>query len=88
MAAVLTDEARPALMAAREALTAVTDWSHAGIEAALRVALVEGLGLKPKLAFGPIRVAVSGRRVSPPLFESLELLGRERTLVRLDDLLR
>ena len=56
---------------------------RAEIEAALRAALVEGLGLKPKLAFGPVRVAVTGRRVSPPLFESMELLGRERTLGRL-----
>jgi glutamyl-tRNA synthetase len=50
----------------------------------LRAALVDGLGLKPKLAFGPVRVAVTGRRVSPPLFESLELLGRVRTLARLE----
>ena len=56
----------------------------ASIEAALRSALIEGLGLKPKLAFGPVRVAVTGRRVSPPLFESIELLGRERTLARVD----
>jgi glutamyl-tRNA synthetase len=49
----------------------------------LRSSLVEGLGLKPKLAFGPVRVAATGRRVSPPLFESLELLGRDRTLRRL-----
>ena len=44
---------------------------------------IQGLGLKPKVAFGPVRVAVSGRRVSPPLFESLEILGRDRTLARL-----
>ena len=49
----------------------------------MRAALVEGLGLKPRLAFGPVRVAISGRRISPPLFESLELLGRERSLERL-----
>ena len=54
------------------------------IEAALRSALVEGLGLKPKHAFGPIRVAVTGSTVSPPLFESIELLGKDKTLVRLD----
>ena len=41
------------------------------------------LGLKPRNAFGPVRVAVTGRRISPPLFESLELLGRERSLSRL-----
>jgi glutamyl-tRNA synthetase len=45
---------------------------------------VDGLGLKPKHAFGPLRVAVTGRTISPPLFESMELLGRERTLARLD----
>ena len=53
----------------------------------LREALVEGLGLKPRNAFGPVRVAVTGRRVSPPLFESLELLGRERSLARLQSAL-
>ena len=53
------------------------------IEEALRVALVEELGLKPRNAFGPVRIAVTGRKVSPPLFESLELLGRERSLGRL-----
>ena len=42
-----------------------------------------GSGLKPRVAFGPVRVAVTGRRVSPPLFESLELLGRDRSLARL-----
>lgn len=85
VAAVLTEEAKPALAAARTALAELVDWTHASIEEALRAALIEGLGLKPKVAFGPIRVAVSGRRVSPPLFESLELLGRERTLARIDD---
>jgi glutamyl-tRNA synthetase len=81
---MLGAEAMPALEAARGALGALEDWSAAEIEAALRAALVEGLGLKPKLAFGPVRVAVTGRRVSPPLFESLELLGRQRALDRLD----
>jgi glutamyl-tRNA synthetase len=60
-----------------------TGWQAARIEAGLRAALVEGLGLKPKLAFGPLRTAVSGRRVSPPLFESMEILGRTATLARL-----
>ena len=45
------------------------------------------LGLKPRHAFGPVRIAVTGRRISPPLFESLELLGRERSLARLQDAL-
>ena len=65
------------------ALEPLDAWATAAIEAALRASLVEGLGIKPKLAFGPVRVAVTGRRVSPPLFESLELLGRERSLSRL-----
>jgi glutamyl-tRNA synthetase len=87
-ARVLVPEAAPALAAARDALASLGGWDAAGIEAALRGALVDGLGLKPKLAFGPVRVAVTGRRVSPPLFESLELLGRDRTLVRLAAALR
>jgi glutamyl-tRNA synthetase len=41
------------------------------------------MGLKPRNAFGPVRVAVTGARVSPPLFESMELLGRECSLRRL-----
>ena len=53
------------------------------MEQALRTALIEGLGLKPKQAFTPLRVAVTGRAVSPPLYESFELLGREATLRRL-----
>src|SRR5206468_11913177 len=80
----LGPEQLPVVAAARDALTAVTDWSKEPIEAALREALVEELGLKPKHAFGPVRVAVTGRTVSPPLFESLELLGRPQTLRRLD----
>ncbi|WP_153393606.1 glutamate--tRNA ligase [Ornithinicoccus halotolerans] len=60
-----------------------TGWRAERIEAVLREALVEGLGLKPRLAFGPLRAAVSGRRVSPPLFESMEILGRDSTLARL-----
>ena len=56
---------------------------HEAIEAALRAKLVDELGVKPKFAFGPARVAVTGSRVSPPLFESMEVLGRESTLARL-----
>jgi glutamyl-tRNA synthetase len=82
-ATVLTDDARPVLVASSEALSALGDWSAPAIEQALRGALIEGLGLKPKVAFGPVRVAVTGRRVSPPLFESLEILGKGPTLERL-----
>jgi glutamyl-tRNA synthetase len=80
---VLTDDARPTLQASYDALAALESFDHAEVESALRAALVDGLGLKPKVAFGPVRVAVTGRRISPPLFESIELLGRERTLGRL-----
>ncbi len=83
-AKVLGPDARPVIEASIAALTALESWTHEDIEAALRTALLaDGLGLKPKVAFGPVRVAVTGRRVSPPLFESLELLGRERSLERL-----
>jgi glutamyl-tRNA synthetase len=84
VAKVLKPEAEPVLVAARDALAGLSDWTTEAIEEALREALVDGLGLKPRLAFGPVRVAVSGRRVSPPLFESLDLLGADRTLARLD----
>jgi glutamyl-tRNA synthetase len=76
-------EQQPTLAAAQSALEALSEWNAAAIEQALRSALVEGLGLKPKFAFGPVRVAVTGRTVSPPLFESMEILGRERSLDRL-----
>ena len=71
------------LTAAYEALAAVQEFDHASVEAALRTALVEDLGLKPRLAFGPVRAAITGSRISPPLFESIELLGRASTLARI-----
>ncbi|MGD1110220.1 MAG: glutamate--tRNA ligase [Mycobacterium sp.] len=79
----LGPNAGPVLDAALAALDAVADWTTAGIEEALKSALIEGLELKPRKAFGPIRVAATGTTVSPPLFESLELLGRERSVARL-----
>jgi len=82
-AKVLTGDADAVLDAAVKALSDV-HWTTAAIEAALRASLIDGLGLKPKNAFGPVRVAISGRRISPPLFESLELLGREKSLHRLE----
>jgi glutamyl-tRNA synthetase len=87
-AKLLTTETRPTLAGARESLADLQTWDTASIESVLRATLVEGLGLKPKNAFGPVRVAVTGRRVSPPLFESLEILGRERSLRRLDQALK
>jgi glutamyl-tRNA synthetase len=81
--AIPKPDAIPVLEASLAALENVDDWDHETIEAALRVALIEGLELKPRLAFGPLRAAISGRRISPPLFESMELLGRTSTLARL-----
>jgi glutamyl-tRNA synthetase len=80
----LRPEDAEVLDAAESALRDLPDWSAASIEEVLKAALVEGLGRKPRQAFGPVRVAVSGRTVSPPLYESIELLGRERTLARLE----
>ena len=71
------------LDAAIAALDSVQEWTAEEIQAALKQALVEELGLKPRLAFGPVRTAVSGRRISPPLFESMVILGRESSLRRL-----
>lgn len=82
-AKVLDDSAGPILAAAADALAVIPVWLAADIETALKTSLVEELGIKPRKAFAPIRVAVCGRTVSPPLYESLELLGRERTLRRL-----
>ena len=65
------------------ALEAVGEWTTPNIEAALNKALIDDLGLKPRVAFGALRVGVTGAAVSPPLFESMELLGRESTLSRL-----
>ncbi|MDT5400444.1 MAG: glutamyl-tRNA synthetase [Mycobacterium sp.] len=79
----LRADAVAVLDAAVVALDAVGEWTTVGIEAALKTALLEQLELKPRKAFGPIRVAATGASVSPPLFESLELLGRARTLQRL-----
>jgi glutamyl-tRNA synthetase len=70
------------LRAAADDLGALEPWQPEGIEAALR-ALAERLGLKPAKAFQPIRVAVTGSKVSPGLFESLALLGRDESLARI-----
>jgi len=79
---VLTSSA-PVLDAAVSVLTDLRSWTAEDVQETLQAALVDGLGLKPRVAYGPVRVAVTGRTVSPPLFESIELLGRERTLERL-----
>jgi len=84
---LLNDDGRAVVARALPALEALTVWSTAAIQDALQAELVDGMGLKPRNAFGPVRVAVTGRRISPPLFESMELLGRERSLGRLQSAL-
>jgi glutamyl-tRNA synthetase len=71
------------LDAARESLAELPRWEASAMDELLRERVATGLGLKPRIAFTPLRVAVSGRRVSPPLWESMEILGRESTLNRL-----
>jgi glutamyl-tRNA synthetase len=83
----LGEAGRPVVAAALAALEPLPAWTAAAIEEALKAALVEGLQLKPRNAFGPVRVAVTGSTVSPPLFESMEILGRERSIGRLRDAL-
>ena len=80
------DEGSVVLEAAASVLPAVAPWNTEAIEAALRTELIDVKQLKPRVAFGPLRTAISGRRISPPLFESMELLGREHTLARIERL--
>ncbi|WP_286794555.1 glutamate--tRNA ligase [Microbacterium sp. UBA3394] len=86
----LPDNADEVVVASVGALEIIPEgeFTAAAVQDALAGALVEGLGLKPRVAYGPLRVAVSGRKVSPPLFESMELLGKAETLRRLDALVR
>ena len=77
------DDADPAIcVAAAARLEALAEWGAAAIEETLR-GLADELGQKPRQAFAPIRLAVTGSKISPGLFESIELLGREATLARL-----
>src|SRR5437868_2623518 len=76
------DGGRDVVAAARDALTQLEPFTAESIEAALR-GVLETLGLKPRQGFVPIRLAVTGSKVSPGLFESIELLGRDTTLARL-----
>lgn len=84
--ATLADSSAAVLDAAIQALEALENWSVETLEHTLRSAIVEGLELSPRHAFGPIRVGISGRKVSPPLFESMEVLGKESSLRRLRQL--
>jgi glutamyl-tRNA synthetase len=82
-AKILDDPGRQIVAHSIRALESLAEWSSASISAVLHEELVERAGLKPRVAYGPLRVGLTGRQVSPPLFESMELLGRERSMRRL-----
>jgi len=82
-AKIAEEPAQDVIKKSYEALVGLEHWTHDAIEAALRSALLETMGLKPRVAFGPVRIAVTGSHISPPLFESMELLGKERSIARL-----
>ena len=86
--ASLPKNAAEILAASLEVLRGISDadWSHEFVHTALTTALIEVLELKPRVAFGPLRVAVSGRRISPPLFESMQILGKTESVNRLERL--
>ena len=83
LASLREDPSRHVLEVTLKELENLENWSHVEIESRLRAALIEGLGLKPRLAFGPVRTAVTGSHISPPLFESMEILGKRESLERL-----
>jgi glutamyl-tRNA synthetase len=80
----LPENARAIVSAATAAISALDDFTTDALHDLLNKVLIEDMGEKPKNAFGPLRTAISGRRVSPPLFESMEILGKPETLARLD----
>jgi len=80
----VNDEAAKEVLTRSEIeLAKLTNWTHDSIEAALRSSLIEDMGLKPRIAFGAVRIATTGSNISPPLFESMELLGQEVSLQRI-----
>ena len=80
----VNDESAKAVLTRSESeLAKLSTWTHDSIEAALRSSLIEEMGLKPRIAFGAVRIATTGSNISPPLFESMELLGKEVSLQRI-----
>ena len=81
----ITDDAsKEILKRSVKELETVSDWTHANIEAVLRASLIEEMALKPRIAFTALRIATTGSTISPPLFESMELLGKEACLLRIN----
>ena len=83
VAKISDDAAKDILRRSKKELEALADWNHESIEGALRTSLIEELGLKPRIAFTALRIATTGSTISPPLFESMELLGKEACLTRI-----
>ena len=83
LAKVTDGPSKDVLKRALSELTPLISWEHAAIEAALRASLIEEMGLKPRVAFGAVRIATTGSTISPPLFESMELLGKDVALARI-----
>jgi len=80
-----TPESARVLDVSAKVLAELTTWNADEIQRALRESLVDDLDLKPKLAFGPVRTAICGRKISPPLFESMEILGKGESLLRIEN---
>jgi glutamyl-tRNA synthetase len=80
----LPENAKQIVAAATAAISDLDVFTTDALHDLLNKVLVEDMGEKPKNAFGPLRTAISGRRVSPPLFESMEILGKAETLARLE----
>ena len=83
LAKVTDSGAKEVLQRSLKELETVNNWTHTDIEAALRTSLIEDMGLKPRIAFGAVRIATTGSTISPPLFESMELLGKAASLARI-----
>jgi len=80
---VTDSAAKEVLKRSLKELEPIADWTHDAIETALRTSLIEEMGLKPRIAFGAVRIATTGSTISPPLFESMELLGKAASLSRI-----
>jgi glutamyl-tRNA synthetase len=87
LAKIADNESKNLLKVAFDRLQSVENWKHDAIEAVLRKALIEEMGLKPRIAFSAVRIAVTGSHISPPLFESMELLGRDKSLSRINSVI-
>ena len=83
VAKITDDASKTVLKRSLKELEPLAPWNHERIEAALRSSLIEDMGLKPRIAFGAVRIATTGSTISPPLFESMELLGKEASLARI-----